>query len=173
MSDDPMADFSQINSEMALFDTTLAKKPQVVALNKIDLPEVQERWPDIKTSLEKRGYRPLAISAKTGANVQELLWKAADALKNAPEPEKVAELPVYRPAEDPRSFTLEREPEGWRVKGAAIERAAAMTYWEYEGSVRRFQRLMEHLGVDGKLREAGIQDGETVFIGEYELEWQD
>jgi len=173
LSDDPMADFAQINSEMALFDTTLAKKPQVVALNKIDLPEVQERWPDIKASLEKRGYRPLSISAMTGANVQELLWKAADALKNAPEPEKVEELPVYRPAEDPRSFTLERELEGWRVKGAAIERAAAMTYWEYEGSVRRFQRLMDQLGVDEKLREAGIQEGETVFIGEYELEWQD
>ena len=173
MSDDPLADFAQINSEMALFDTNLAKKPQVVALNKIDLPEVMERWPGIKASLEKRGYKPLAISAMTGANVQELLWKAADALKNAPEPERAEEMPVYRPAEDPRSFTLEREAEGWRVKGAAIERAAAMTYWEYEGSVRRFQRLMDHLGVDEKLREAGIQQGETVYIGEYELEWQD
>ncbi len=173
MSDDPLADFAQINSEMALFDTDLAKKPQVVALNKIDLTEVQARWPGIQASLEKRGYRPLAISAMTGANLHELLWKAADGLKNAPQPEQVAELPIYRPAEDPRSFTLERESEGWRVKGAAIERAAAMTYWEYEGSVRRFQHLMEHLGVDQKLREAGIQNGETVFIGEYELEWQD
>jgi GTPase len=173
MSDDPVADFAQINSEMALFDPNLAKKSQVVALNKIDLPDVLERWPGIKAALEKRGYKPLAISAVSGENVKDLLWKAAEALKNAPEPEKVDEIPVYRAPEDPRGFTLERVAEGWRVKGAAIERAAAMTYWEYEGSVRRFQRLMDHLGVDEKLREAGIQQGETVFIGEYELEWQD
>jgi GTPase len=173
MAEDPLSDFAQINSEMALFDPTLAKKPQVVALNKIDLPDVQARWPGIKAALEKRGYKPLAISAMAGTNVRDLLWKAAEALKNAPEPEKVEEMPVYRPPEDPRDFTLEREPKGWRVSGAAIERAAAMTYWEYEGSVRRFQRLMDHLGVDEKLREAGIEQGETVFIGEYELEWQD
>ena len=55
-----------------------------------------------------------------------------------------------------------------------IERAAAMTYWELESSVRRFQRLMENLGVETALRKAGIQEGDTVFIGEdYELEWED
>ncbi|MEJ5201188.1 MAG: Obg family GTPase CgtA, partial [Anaerolineales bacterium] len=76
--------------------------------------------------------------------------------------------------EDPRAFTIERAAEGWRVRGAAIERAAAMTYWEYEGSVRRFQRLMETLGVDEALRKAGVQDGDTVMIGDdYELEWVD
>ena len=173
LSTDPLADFSQINSEMALFDPTLGKKPQVVALNKIDMPEVEERWPAIKAELEKRGYKPMTISALTGANVRELLWKAAEHLKNAPEPEPTVEVPVYRPPEDPRIFTVEREAGGWRVKGVAIERAAAMTYWEYDGSVRRFQRLMQTLGVDKELRETGIQNGETVFVGEYELEWQD
>ena len=48
-----------------------------------------------------------------------------------------------------------------------------MTFWEYEGSVRRFQRLMERLGVEAALRKAGVQPGDTVFIGEYELEWQE
>ena len=56
-------------------------------------------------------------------------------------------LPVYRPAEDPRAYQVERIPEGWRVSGKAIERAAKMTFWEQEGSLRRFQRLMEKLGV--------------------------
>jgi GTP-binding protein len=63
--------------------------------------------------------------------------------------------------------------DGWRVRGEAIERAAAMTYWEHRESVRRFQRLMENIGVEEALLEAGIEEGETVFVGEYALEWQD
>jgi len=57
--------------------------------------------------------------------------------------------------------------------GAAIERSAAMTHWEHDGSVRRFQRIMQTLGVDVALREAGVEDGDTVAIGEFELEWQE
>jgi len=173
LSEDPLADFTQINSEMALFDRDLADKPQVVVLNKMDLPEVQARWPKLKKALEKRGYEPMAISAASHENVRELLWKAAELLKTAPQAMVAEALPVYRPEEDIRKFTVERIPEGWQVKGAGIERAAEMTYWEYEGSVRRFQRLMETLGVDEALRQAGIQEGDTVFIGENELEWQD
>ncbi|HJX41228.1 MAG TPA: Obg family GTPase CgtA [Anaerolineales bacterium] len=59
------------------------------------------------------------------------------------------------------------------MRGKAIERAAAMTYWEYEEPIRRFQRLLERLGVDRSLREAGIRPGDMVHIGEYELEWSD
>src|SRR5512135_312118 len=75
LSDDPLADFSQINSEMALFDPDLAKKPQLVALNKIDLPEVQVKWESVKKELEKRGYQPFAVSALTRQEVKPLLWK--------------------------------------------------------------------------------------------------
>ena len=85
----------------------------------------------------------------------------------------MAALPVYRAESDPRMFTIEQVPDGWRVRGEAIERAAAMTYWEYEDSIRRFQRILETLGVDQALRQAGVQEGDTVFIGEYELEWSD
>ena len=56
--------------------------------------------------------------------------------------------------------------------GESIERAAAMTYWEYDQSVRRFQRILETLGIDAALRKAGIEEGDSVFIGEFELEWQ-
>jgi GTP-binding protein len=84
------------------------------------------------------------------------------------------ELPVYRPAEDPRDFRFAREADHlWRLSGTALERAAAMTYWEHEGSVRRFQKLMQSIGVDEALRKAGIQEGDTVAIGDYELDWQD
>lgn len=48
-----------------------------------------------------------------------------------------------------------------------------MTYWEHDGSVRRFQRLMEKLGVDDALHKAGIEEGDTVHVGDFELEWQE
>lgn len=174
LSDDPLADFSQINAEMALFDPKLAEKPQVVVFNKVDLPDVQERWPRLKAALQKRGVKdPMAISAAAHQNLQPLMWRVYELVQNAPVPETAEALPVYRPAEDPREFSIKREPKGWRLSGAAIERAAAMTYWEHDASIRRFHHLMVHLGADEALRKAGIREGDMVFIGEYELEWQD
>jgi len=171
LAEDPILDFAQINSELALFDPDLAKKPQVVAFNKMDLPEVASRWPGIAKELRKRGYEAFAISALTGENVRPLLYHAAQLLKQSPPPLSVEAMPVYRLEGDARSFQIERTPEGWRVHGEAIERAAAMTYWEYEQSVRRFQRILQTLGIEDALRQAGVQPGDTVFIGDYELEW--
>ena len=175
LSADPLADFAQINSELALFDPGLAKKPMLVALNKIDQPEVLERWPKLKKALKKQGYESMAISALARTNVRELLLKAVKMLSEIPLVEETdTPMPVYRPVEDPRAFTISREADGaWRVKSAAIERAAEMTPWDATGSVRRFQKLMERLGVDKALQEAGAQEGDTVYIGEYELEYQE
>lgn len=174
MAEDPLLDYSQINSELALFDENLAKKPQIVAVSKMDLPEVQERWPQLREALIGHGIEdPMAISSVAHIGMEPLLWRAHELLKTAPKPETVTALPVYRPSEDPREFTISRTPDGWQVSGAAIERAAKMTFWEHEGSVRRFQRLLETLGVEKALREAGIEEGDSVFIADYELEWQD
>jgi len=176
LSADPLADYSQINAEMALFDPELSQKPVIVALNKIDLPEVQERWPAIKSQLEQKGvHDPMPISTLTRQGIGTVLWKSVELLQSAPEPSLRKEIPVYRPVEDPHIFEITRSVDGsYRVKGAAIERAAAMTYWEYEESVRRFQRLIERLGVEEALRNMGIQNGDTVYIGdEYEMEWQE
>jgi GTP-binding protein len=175
LSEDPLADYSQINSELALFDRNLANKPQIVALNKIDQPEVQERLADLKNKFKKRGVDLTTISALARTNTRELLLKAYQTLEETP-PAEVVELPVpvYKPKEDPREFEVKREGTNeWRVSGMAIERAASMTYWQHEGSVRRFQKIMETLGVDQALRKAGVQEGDTVAIGEFELEWQE
>jgi GTP-binding protein len=173
LSEDPIGDFNQINSEMALFDPGLKDKPQIVVLNKMDLPDVQEKLAGIKKALKKQGVSVVGISTATHLNLKEILWQAHETLKTTPIPEVVPELPVYRPEADPRAFTIEREEDGYRVRGEAIERAAAMTYWEYEGSLRRFQRLMETLGVDKALKQAGAVEGDTVYIGDAELEYQD
>jgi GTP-binding protein len=173
LSEDPIADFSQINTELSLFDPELGHKAQIVVLNKMDLPDVQARWPQVKADLEKHGYSAMSISAAAHTGLKELLWKAHELLQVAPEPE-IPTLPVYRPQADTKQFEIEKIGEDeWELRGPAIERAAKMTYWEHEGSVRRFQRIMETLHVDEALRKAGIQEGDTVFIGEFELEWQD
>ena len=173
LSEDPISDLSQINSEMALFDEKIKEKPQIVAFNKMDLPSVAERWPEVKRAVNKLGYEVFAISTVTHENVDQLLWRAAELAETAPEPEPVDVMPVYRASEDPKAFTIARVEDGWQVNGKAIERAAAMTYWEHRESIRRFQRLMENIGVDEALREAGVEEGDTVYIGEYALEWQE
>jgi GTP-binding protein len=174
MSEDPLADYSQTNSELALFDSSLADKPQIVALTKMDLPDVQERWPRIQAELEAHGVEePMAISSAAHVGLEPLLWRTWQELQDAPMPETVEQLPVYRAKEDPRAFQIQKVEDGWRLTGESIERAAAMTYWEHEGSVRRFQKILETLGVDKAMREAGVVEGDTVFIGDFELEWSD
>ena len=176
IGEDPLADFSQINSELALFDPNLSKKPQVVALNKIDQPEVQERLADLKKKFKKLKVELMPVSALARTDVRELLLKAAHKLAETPPLEEVEPpMPVYRPQVDEKQFEIKREGTNeWRISGAAIERSAKMTYWQHSGSLRRFQKLMEYLGVDDALRKAGIQEGDSVRIGEeFELEWQD
>lgn len=175
LSGDPLADFSQINGELSLFDPNLSKKPQIVALNKMDQAEAAELYPDLKEELKKRGYELMAISAMARTDIRELLLSAVGKLASTPElADTELPLPVYRPKDDPKQFVISHEGSGeWRVAGAGIERTAKMTYFEHAGSLRRFQKLMEFLGIEAALREAGVRDGDTVMIGDYELEWQD
>jgi GTPase len=175
LAPDPLADFSQINAELSLFDPNLAKKPQIVAVNKIDQPEVQEILPKLKREMKKRGHTLLAISALARTDIRDLLMKAVARLADTPTLEETdVPIPVYRPKEDPRQYEVTRQGgNDWRITGAGIERAANMTYFEHDGSLRRFQKLLEILGVEDVLRKAGVKDGDTVHIGDYELEWQD
>jgi GTP-binding protein len=175
LSQDPIADYNQINSELSLFDPNLAKKPQIVALNKIDQLEVQDKITDIKSKFKQYKVELMAISALARTNTHELLLKTAAKLAQTPRLEEVEQtMPVYRPKEDPRDFLVKREgTHAWRISGLAIERAASMTFWQHDGSVRRFQKIMESLGVDEALRKSGVQVGDTVLIGENELEWQE
>ena len=174
-SEDPIADYSQINSELALFDEALGDKPQVVAINKMDLPEVERSWDELASRFESIGVTPQAISAMARTGLKQVLFDAhrlAQTVDVASPAED--QLPVYRPEPDGTEFKIGRDPDGsWRVTGEGIERAAAMTYWEYEEAVRRFQRLLVKIGVNEGLQEAGIRAGDTVRIGEYEMEWKE
>jgi GTP-binding protein len=175
LSSDALADFSQTNGELALFDPHLSEKPQIIALNKMDQPEVKEIYPKLKKEFKKRGYDLLPVSAMARTDIKDLLFKAFNKLADTPSlADAELPLPVYRPKEDPKQFVITREGGNeWRVAGAGIERSAKMTYFEHAGSLRRFQKMMEMLGIEAALRDAGVKDGDTVSIGDYELEWQD
>lgn len=172
--ENPLADFSQINSELALFDENLTKKVQLVVLNKMDLPEAQANWPKVERELKKRGYETFSISAATQQGTRDLMNRVLaiiDSLPAALPP--VVETPVYTLGADESAFTITPEEDGFRVSGTRIERAAKMTYWEIDESAYRFQRILGALGITKALQERGIQAGDTVYIGDYELEWSD
>ena len=114
-----------------------------------------------------------SISAVTGENVRQVLFQSVKRLAETPEIEILDEVPVYRLETDPKQFQILREDGGWRVHGEAIERAAAMTYWEFDASIRRFQKILKAIGVEDALRNSGVKEGDIVYIGEYELEWSD
>ncbi len=174
LSEDPLADFTQINNELSLFDPKLGKKPQVVVLNKIDQPEAQEKLKAVQAAFKKKKIDLLTASAMTRGNMREILIAAYRKLAEMPVEEVETALPVYSPTVDPNQFEITREGENeWRVSGIAIERAAKMTYWEHDGSLRRFQKLLERLGVDEALRQAGVQEEDTVRVGDFELEWRE
>ncbi len=169
--EDPVGDFVQIMSELALFDENLASRPQIVALNKLDLPQAREAWPRVQAVINERGLMVMAISGITHEGVQDLMKHVAQTLAELPELASPDEVPVFRPADDEETFVVVREGDAYRVHGRRIERAAAMTYWEYDEALRRFHRIMEALGIADALKVAGVRPGDTVLIGEYELEW--
>lgn len=178
-AEDPFLDLAQINSELALFDPALGEKPQVVVLNKMDLPEVREKWELIETSLRQKGYQDIySISAITKDGIKPVLYRAAQLLEETPEyqysvADDDSEIPIYTLDSDPQEFVILKTDQGWRVKGEGLERAAAMTYWERFQSIRRFQKILEVMGVDQALREAGVEPGDSVMIGDHELEWEE
>ena len=170
---DPLADFAAINSELAAFGHGLAEKPQLVALNKTDDPSVRKRWPAIEAALKAKGYPVMALSALAREGTRELLNRAAQMLAELPEETSKPELPVFRFEEEDEAFTIEEEEDGWRVRGARVERLAAMTVWNLDEAVRRFQRTLERMGIVEALEEAGVQPGDTVSVGDREFVWEE
>lgn len=169
--DDPLGHFDQINEELRLFKSALAERSQIVVLNKMDLPDARNHWPDVKAAMRTRGLSAYAISAATGEGVRELMAQVGQRLSSLPRPKpEPDEIPVFRLEEKPE-FTVEWEGDGWRVRGERVERLATQTMWEYHDAVQRAGRILEAMGVIDALRQAGVQPEDTVRIGVIELEW--
>jgi GTP-binding protein len=171
---DPLADYETVNQELAEFSEALAAKPQIVALNKIDLPDAQAWWPLVREAMREREVEALAISAATQLGVRELMHRTYERLRALSPVESVVAAPVlFRPAESTSAFTIAREAGGWRVRGIQIERIAAMTPFSVPEAAARFQRQLRALGIEAALLQAGVRPGDIVRIGDHELEWQE
>jgi len=173
LSEDPVQDYEAINRELALHSEKLAAKPQVVVVNKIDVPEARARVASVRVALASQAGHVYAISAVTGEGVRELLGGLLDRLADMPEEPEAKEVVVLRPHEDDDSiFAVTQEGPGvFRVSGVEIERLAAMTDWTSHEAVERFERIMVARGISKRLEEAGVQLEDTVRIGDLELDW--
>jgi len=172
-SEDPLQDLDAINEELRLFNPTLADKPQLVVLNKMDLPQAQELWPLLEKEMDSRGMAACSISAATGTGVRQMLYRVLQLLDSLPEEPEIApeEIAVFRPPEEEEGFTITVEKGGLRIEGKRVERLVARTDWHYDESVRRLHRALERMGITKAMEEAGVQQGDTVYIGDAELEW--
>ncbi len=174
---DPLDDFETINAELAVFGHGLMDKPQLVAINKLDIPEARERYPELEAQIEALGYPVMGISGLTHEGTRALLGRVYQMLETAPPPQLEVEtaLPVITalPVVEER-LIIRREGENvWRIECGKIERAVRRTPINYEEAMLRLHRYLESQGVLKALRKAGVEDGDTVHIGDYELEWQE
>jgi len=173
-SPDPVEDYRAINRELALYSEKLAAKPQIVVLNKMDLTEAREHYPILQRELGNEVGHVYAISAVTGENLQQLLRVIADRLAELPEEEPEAPLYVFRPHEkESVAFTITQEAPGvYRLSGEEIERLAVQTDWSSYEAAERFARILHGRGITAKMEEMGAELGDTILIGDMELEWQ-
>ena len=131
---------------------------------KMDLPDSEENLVKLKEYVQQKGYEIMAVSAVTGEGLQELMWKAYGMVQQyVPEPEE--EIGVIDEG-DPDSFEIIRgaEDADFEVKGKNIERLVAMTNFDNEEALYRFQLIWKRLKIEDALLEAGIQEGQTVRI---------
>jgi GTP-binding protein len=173
---EPLEEWKMINEELTQYKATLEKKPQLVVLNKMDLPDAIAWEPILAEEIKAAGYPFCSISAVTGQGVRDMLFRVKKMLADAPpiELERPLELPIIRATAvaDPSAFHITREGNhNWRVSGEDIERIASMTYFEFDDSLLRFQRILASMGITEALNAAGVAVGDIVHIGEEELQW--
>lgn len=132
---------------------------------------MEAKYTALKKQFKKIGINLFSCSTLQKKNLREILWKAHELLITSPAEAMKMEIPLYTAEVDEKAFTIERKGNGFILHGIAIERAAAMTYWDNYESIRRFQRILQALGITEALREKGIEEGNPVGIGDYELTW--
>ncbi|HVN69958.1 MAG TPA: GTPase ObgE [Candidatus Binatia bacterium] len=155
-----------IERELAAWNPQLVEKPRLLVLNKIDLPDARASLEDLRA----RFPEIRAISAATGEGVQELVYAVARAIEAAPLPEVVAAEPARIELSAANAFRIEREEDGaFVISGERVERLAAMTNFDSDEALARFERALGKMGVEKRLAELGAEEGDTVRIGPYEF----
>lgn len=171
---DPKDDFDAINRELAKYSPTLAKKKQIVVLNKIDLVQDDTTIPEVTKYFEDKGYEVFAVNALTGQGLPELMERAYYYVETyEPEPEASDDAVVYEAKEDVEFVITRGDDASFTITGKRIERLVAMTNFSDDQSVRRFQKIWRYMELDDRLREKGCQEGDEVHIGEQTFTFHD
>ncbi len=172
---DPVEDYHAINRELELHDERLRQLPQIIALNKMDLTEAREAATAIQRALAGEDRELFCISAVTGEGLRELVYGISDALeaaRAAPTPFEAAIEPAAEAEPAERPLKVERIGEGRFVaSGSEVERLVATTDLDNEDAVLYLHSRLDQLGVLEKLERLGAEDGDTVLIGETELDY--
>jgi len=169
----PMEDMVKINAELSLYDSALAKKPQVVAINKIDLPQVRAQLSEIKEGLAGVGVEISAVAAVTGEGVSSLMARVAAQLQSlkagAEIPQSVSKK-VFRPQPVDARSGVHKEGDTFVVVAPELERLVAGSD---TGSTEVCGQLRQRVTrVAGKaLEKAGVKPGDKVRCGDLEWEW--
>ena len=195
LSEDPVADFHMINRELQEFNPALAHKPQIIAVNKMDVTEVRERRAELSEALRQAAAESdvlpdgadtpvFFISAVSGEGLDPMLGRVIEMLEilsveeaeiEAAELEEgpVASAPTgpdrRRPAAEAITFYKERGV--YIVKSEQLERLSALADTRDYRVLLQLWREMNRLGIARRLQEAGIEPGDTIRIGRAEMEW--
>ncbi len=171
----PVEDFKTINEELKNYSEKLSKRKQIIVANKIDSMQDETLYNDLEQLAKKNNIEIFKISAATGEGIQELLKRASEVLKELPKEDlyEVEEKKVYTLEEEEKGFTINKEDGIYIVDGPAVDRVMRRVNLDDNESMYYFQKCLDSLGVNQKLKEAGVKEGDTVNICGWELEWYD
>lgn len=171
---DPAENVAKVTMELTLFDSTLGRKPQIIVVNKMDLPEVKVRQDEIRRDFKAVGISPFFISASTGEGVSALLEETAKLLRSlVPAPEAIGETEkkIFRPQPRMRSHLIQKKEGAFLVLSPGIERIVAGSAISDAEVIRQLMGLLAKAGVSRALEKAGVKPGDTVRCGILEWKW--
>ncbi|MBE6013952.1 MAG: GTPase ObgE [Lachnospiraceae bacterium] len=173
---DPVADIYAINKELENYDKILSSKPQVIAANKIDvIADGEDPVSKLREEFEPKGIKVFPISAVSGEGVKELLYYVNDLLKTMEDEPIVFEQEFFPAAElltgSDTGHTVNVEDGVYVVEGPQIEKMLGYTNIESEKGFMFFQNFMKEKGILDELKEAGINEGDTVRIYGWEFDY--
>jgi len=165
-------DYQQVRAELKKYSAALARRPQLIALSKMDAVTDSSEVVAFRQRLVKLRRRTFPISAVTGDGVQDLLWATQRTLvrrRDKVTAEPLPALKVYRGPTTADPFTIEPVEGGFRVSGNQLERLLAMTDMTNPEGLAHFQRMLDRWGLNDALARHGARGGETVRIAEVEF----
>jgi len=171
-SESPISDMKQVNSELALFNPVLAAKVQLVVVNKIDLPEVRARIPELEKELAQSEAPLFFISAATTEGVPQLMGKACEMLDSVATPQPAEALTVFRPQPRKERVAVSREGDIFVVSSPRAEKLIARMDLENPEARTYIRQQFARMGVASALKKAGVKPGDTVRFGKVEMLWE-